>query len=220
MGPSAGIGAASPSPSSDGSQLIPPLVYLLPTTGKRFLSPAGLTWRPSPGNMVFSYYQRLSPVQRKIYDQSDRVRAVRLYRPSELHPLVGRLQTALESGRRPRVERASRELLRAVTARLGVPPVRLEVLTVRPHNHRMELHGFYAPGRGRKWPVVAVWMRTAKRQRIVAFRTFLRTLIHELCHHLDYAYLGLPDSYHTEGFYRRETSLFKQLVPGSRPSEG
>jgi hypothetical protein len=34
-------------------------------------------------------------------------------------------------------------------------------------------------------------MRTAAHKRVVAFRTFLRTLLHELCHHLDYEWLGL-----------------------------
>jgi hypothetical protein len=56
-------------------------------------------------------------------------------------------------------------------------------------------------------------MRTAKQRRVVAFRTFLRTLLHEVGHHMDYALLGLRESFHTEGFYRRESSLFHQLVP-------
>ncbi len=47
---------------------------------------------------------------------------------------------------------------------------------------------------------------------MVAFRTFVRTLLHELCHHLDYELLKLDDSFHTEGFFKRESSLFKQLV--------
>ena len=67
-------------------------------------------------------------------------------------------------------------------------------------------------GDRRTAPVVKVWMRTAQQRRVVAFRTFLRTLLHELCHHLDYVLLGLEDSFHTEGFFKRESSLFKQLV--------
>ena len=59
-------------------------------------------------------------------------------------------------------------------------------------------------------------MRTAKQRRVVAFRTYLRTLLHEVGHHFDYTLLRLPDSYHTEGFYKRESSLFKQLVPEPR----
>jgi hypothetical protein len=60
-------------------------------------------------------------------------------------------------------------------------------------------------------------MRTAQRRRVVAFRTFLRTLLHELGHHLDYSYLRLPDSFHTEGFYKRESSLMHQLLPPTKP---
>ena len=56
-------------------------------------------------------------------------------------------------------------------------------------------------------------MRTARHRRVVAFRTLLRTLLHEVGHHLDYEYLKLADSFHTEGFFRRESSLFHQLLP-------
>ena len=59
-------------------------------------------------------------------------------------------------------------------------------------------------------------MRTAKQKRVVAFRTYLRTLLHEVGHHVDYTGLRLPDSFHTEGFYKRESSLFAQLVPERR----
>jgi hypothetical protein len=55
-------------------------------------------------------------------------------------------------------------------------------------------------------------------QRVVAFKTFLRTLLHEVCHHLDYTLLKLADSYHTQGFFKRESSLFYQLVVEPRPA--
>jgi uncharacterized damage-inducible protein DinB len=55
-------------------------------------------------------------------------------------------------------------------------------------------------------------MRTARQKRVVAFRTFLRTLLHEIGHHLDYTRLRLADSFHTQGFYQRESHLFHQLV--------
>ncbi len=38
-------------------------------------------------------------------------------------------------------------------------------------------------------------------------------LLHELCHHLDYTLLQRSDSFHTDGFYQRESSLPRQLVP-------
>jgi hypothetical protein len=64
-------------------------------------------------------------------------------------------------------------------------------------------------------------MRTARHRRVVAFRTFLRTLLHEIGHHVDYELLHLADSLHTEGFFKRESSLFRQLVPeaGADPAQ-
>jgi putative tricarboxylic transport membrane protein len=55
-------------------------------------------------------------------------------------------------------------------------------------------------------------MRTAKQKRVVAFRTYLRTLLHEVGHHVDYTLLGLRDSFHTEGFYKRESTLSNALI--------
>jgi hypothetical protein len=75
------------------------------------------------------------------------------------------------------------------------------------------MHGLYEYGAGRPQPVITVWMRTAQRRQPVAFRSFMRTLLHEVVHHLDYQHLHLADSYHTEGFYKRAESLYRQLVP-------
>ena len=54
----------------------------------------------------------------------------------------------------------------------------------------------------------------AKRRQAVAFKTFLRTLVHEICHHLDYVLLRLGESFHTDGFFKRESSLVRQIVEG------
>src|SRR5687768_15226100 len=99
-----------------------------------------------------------------------------------------------------------------MTKILGVEPVDVGVLAVRPTLRSAELHGLYTRDDDRR-PRIRVWMRTVRYKRVVAFRTFLRTLLHEVCHHLDYTLLGLPDSFHTEGFFKRESSLFYQLVP-------
>jgi len=55
-------------------------------------------------------------------------------------------------------------------------------------------------------------MRTAQKEQIVKFRTFLRTLVHELAHHLDYELYKLPETFHTEGFYARESALMRELL--------
>jgi hypothetical protein len=160
--------------------------------------------------VAFSYFSRLSPRLQKVYLQSDRIAELALPRPDLLQPLVLGLRTALDAEDRRAVELAAGYLVRGLTEMLGVPGVRVEVLAVRPRSGSGELHGLYTRGSG---PArIQVWMRTAAHKRVVAFRTFLRTLVHEVGHHLDYAYLKLGDSLHTEGFFRRESSLVRQLL--------
>jgi hypothetical protein len=36
-------------------------------------------------------------------------------------------------------------------------------------------------------------------------------VLHELCHHLDYELYNLPETFHTQGFYKRESSLYAQI---------
>ena len=117
--------------------------------------------------------------------------------------------------KRRAVEVAAGHLSRGLTEMLGLPPVAVAVLAVRPSSNWGELHGLYTRDEG-KPPRIQLWMRTAHHRRVVKFRTFLRTLLHEVGHHIDYDHLKLRDSFHTEGFFRRESSLFHQLVPEER----
>src|SRR6185503_18453757 len=88
---------------------------------------------------------------------------------------------------------ASQELVAGLTDAMGLPDVRVEVLAARPHSRWGELHGLYTHERGRK-PKIQLWMRTAKMKRVVAFRSYLRTLLHEVGHHVDYTGLRLPET--------------------------
>ena len=162
--------------------------------------------------MVFSYYSRLTRKQQAIYRRSDAIGSVKLRRPRALRPLVRALARALDAEQRPSVERSARALTDAILADLGVVPVRVRVLSARPSESWGELQGLYEPGEGRRRACITVWMRTAKHKRVVAFKTFMRTLLHEIGHHLDYELLELEDSFHTEGFFRRESSLMHQLT--------
>ncbi len=164
--------------------------------------------------MPFAYYRRLTPRQKQIYRASDAVPAVKLPPGKPLLPVVVKLARALKQENRVKIKAASQELLDGLTTRLDVARVHVTVYSVRPHAHWGELHGEYVrPSRGERIQKrITVWMRTAQRKQVVAFRTFLRTLLHELCHHLDYELLKLKDSFHTEGFYKRESSLFHQLM--------
>jgi hypothetical protein len=160
----------------------------------------------------FAYYARLSRRERELYDRSDRIRRIELPRAEGLRPVVEVLRQGLARDDRKVVEAAAIRLVEGITAILGVEPVEVGVLAVRPRLRAAELHGLYTRDEARR-PRIQVWMRTVHYRRVVAFRTFLRTLLHELCHHLDYCHFKLADSFHTEGFFQRESSLFYQLVP-------
>jgi hypothetical protein len=163
--------------------------------------------------MPFAYFQRLTRRQQAIYLRSDAVTAMPLSRPEALRPLVTDLARALESGARTATESATQRLAAGLARALDLPPVRVKVLAARPHARWGELHGLYeTTPRAVEPPLITLWMRTARQKRVVAFRTFLRTLLHEVGHHVDYTRLGLGDSFHTHGFYQRESHLFHQLV--------
>jgi len=161
----------------------------------------------------FSYYSRLTARQQAIYRKSDAIDSVIIPDPAPLMSMVEQIERALSAEDRPATQATSQALLDALTVRLVVPPVDVLVLAKRPELRNGELHGLYEPVE-RGTPIrISVWMRTARRKQVVAFRTFLRTLLHEFCHHLDYECYKLHDSFHTEGFYKRESSLLKQLLP-------
>jgi hypothetical protein len=169
--------------------------------------------------MVFSYYRKLSTAQRRIYEQSDAIITVPLPDAAELQPLIPLLSSALIREDREKVEAICRKLAVGIADSLAVPPLRIKVRAVRPSASWGELHGLYEPAEGKASAVISLWMRTAKHRRVVAFKSFLRTLLHELCHHLDYELYKLPDSFHTEGFYKRESSLFHQLAEEPLPTD-
>ena len=168
--------------------------------------------------MPFAYFERLSRRQQGIYLRSDKITAVPLPGAAALRPLVVELGSALESGDRAHTESACQLLANGLGRALGLPPVRVTVLAARPHAKWGELHGLYeSTGKLGQPPTITLWMRTARQKRVVAFRTFLRTLLHEMGHHLDYTLLRLGDSLHTQGFYQRESHLFHQLVTDGGP---
>ena len=163
--------------------------------------------------MPFAYFNRLTRRQQAIYLESDGIVTMPLPQAPRVQPLVTALARALESGDRAHTESAAQRLVLGLAAALGAPPARVKVLAARPHAGWGELHGLYeTPKRGGEPPLITLWMRTARQQRVVAFRTFLRTLLHEVGHHVDYTLLRLGDSFHTQGFYQRESHLFHQLV--------
>jgi hypothetical protein len=167
-----------------------------------------------------NFRHRLTRVQQRTYDRSDTTSSIPLRASTRLRAAASAVPAVLLAGDRLRVEQVSQVVVDEIAATLGVPRARIIVSGTRPSNTRGELHGLYTPASGRGAATIKVWMITAKRGQVVASKTFLRTLLHEVCHHLDYTLLRLPDSFHTDGFYRRESSLFHQIAGSATAARG
>ena len=167
--------------------------------------------------MPFSYYDRLSPGRKRVYRKSDAIRRIEVPDVAALVPLAAAIGAPLVRGERAGTQLACQALVDAAIAQLALPPIGVRVLARRPRNDHGELHGLYEPreheeyARGER-ATITVWMRTAQKEQVVKFRTFLRTLVHELAHHLDYELYRLPETFHTEGFYARESALVHELL--------
>ena len=162
--------------------------------------------------MPFAYYSKLSAARQRVYRQSDAIETLDLPASVAAGIWIVRIRASLSGEDRIGVQAACQDLIDALVAGYRVPKIRVRVLAQRPADDTGELHGLYEPDDEGKPARISVWMRTAARRDVVAFKTFLRTLIHELCHHLDYELYKMPETFHTEGFYKRESSLVNALL--------
>jgi len=169
--------------------------------------------------LPFEFYYQLTRRQQRDYRKSDEIESLPLPQEARLRvwDRVDALEAALVAGKLKRLQAATAELSSAVTQAFDVDSVRVQVKSRRPTDRSgAEYYGLSTWEDG-KQPLIELWMRTRAQRRVVAFKTYMRTLIHELLHHLDYSYLGLGETFHTQGFFKRESSLFRQLVT-ERPS--
>ena len=169
--------------------------------------------------MPFAYYENLSAGDKRTYRRSDKILRIEWPDVAALMPLARAIEPALEAADRAKVEKACQALVDAMNAQLATPRIEVRVLERRPSNDMGELQGLYEPdevtgGAAR----ITVWMRTAAKEQVVKFRTFLRTLVHEVCHHLDYEHYKLPETFHTQGFYTRESALMRELLGEAAPT--
>ena len=121
---------------------------------------------------------------------------------------AGCIESAMKDGMTGDVQFACEEFLRLASDFYDVPACDVRVLAARPLRVRersvTELFGDYHPDT----QVIRVWQRTAVRKQVTSFGTFLSTLCHEFCHHLDFHRFGFHDSWHTRGFYERTAVLY------------
>jgi hypothetical protein len=147
-------------------------------------------------------------VNRAEFLESDRIKTLDLPVSSALPEIAQRLESAMKADKIRDVRSACTELLATASNFYGVPTCLIRVLAARPLRTRehgaFELFGDYSP----ESMLIRVWMRTAVRKEVTSFGTFLSTICHEFCHHLDFKKFGFVDSWHTRGFYERAGVLY------------
>jgi hypothetical protein len=140
--------------------------------------------------------------------ESDRTGTLALPRDESLLQIAQTIESAMTAGSAPGVKSASMEFLNICSDFYEVRNCGLRVLAARPLRVReswtSELFGDYSPDT----MLIRLWMRTAVKKEITSYGTFLSTLCHEFCHHLDFQRFGFSDSWHTRGFYERAAALY------------
>ena len=142
------------------------------------------------------------------YLKSDRITTLHLPSTSTLPAIATHLESAMKTGAAMQVRSVCADFLSTAADFYRVPACGLRVLAGRPLRVReswaTELFGDYQPDA----MLIRVWMRTAVRKEVTSFGTFLSTLCHEFCHHLDFQLFRFIDSWHTRGFYERTAELY------------
>jgi len=143
------------------------------------------------------------------YMLSDSMASLLLPPADELNALASAIEIALKEENRKEIEKHCNAIARIVAEAFEVDAPPVKVLGVRPHRTQdgvcvYEKFGDY----DFDTTLIRLWMRTAIKQKVTSYGTLLSTVCHELCHHLDVVKLGLPNTFHTRGFYNRAGLLY------------
>jgi hypothetical protein len=143
------------------------------------------------------------------YQASDQLVNIELPGDSRLAMLARAIETAMAGESQAAVRRSCADFLTAAAEFYQVSAPEVRALAARPIRVReggwaSELFGDYTPHTA----AIRIWTRTAVRKQVTSYGTFLSTLCHEFCHHLDMRKFGFRGSPHTRGFYERTAALY------------
>jgi len=146
------------------------------------------------------------------YDRSDAMRILDLLPPPEpARSQALKIKAALAAEKQKELQAACKELLETLAAAYNIAPPTIKILATRPRKVTeswvYETFGDYDP----ETTQIRLWMRTAIQKKATSYGTFLSTLCHEFCHHLDMVSLDLPETFHTRGFYERTAYLYHHI---------
>ena len=142
------------------------------------------------------------------FEASDRLISLELPDDDLLSAPAKEIEAVMQ-GSRGDIRSACADFLSAAADFYGVSTPEVAALAARPLRVReggwaTELFGDYELATAR----IRIWTRTAVRKRVTSYGTFLSTLCHEFCHHLDCRRLGFRQTPHTRGFYERGAALY------------
>jgi len=133
------------------------------------------------------------------------------YSRSDLLRSALQLKEGLASEDRKAALVASRLLLYGLSDFYEVKRPTVKILSVRPQEVSGEwvfqTYGDYDP----ETMLIRLFMKTAVQKKTSSYGTFLSTLVHEFCHHLDVVSLELPNTFHTRGFFERVALLYHHV---------
>src|ERR1035437_6961010 len=143
------------------------------------------------------------------FTESDRLTGLELPGDDRLRLSAMLIESVMKDGTRAAVQHACAEFLLVAAEFYGVPKPDVRALASRPLRVReggwaTELFGDYSSTTG----LIRIWTRTPVRKQVTSFGTFLSTLCHEFCHHLDCQRFGFRQSPHNRGFYERTAALY------------
>ena len=158
------------------------------------------------------FFYRLAPRDQKVYLRSDAIDAFDLAVGPNALSLAEVLVVALEGGSIAGTGRAAQALVTELCRLLGVR-VRADRSQRRAPAQCTRRASRHLLSRRAAHRVVDTH---GLRHDVVKPKTFLRTLMHELAHYFDYAVFRLGNSYHTRGFFKRESFLVRAVFPPVR----
>jgi hypothetical protein len=146
------------------------------------------------------------------YFRSEALRAIQLPPENPVRHHAAQLEQAMTKEDRKKIEIACNAIAGCLAESFRVATPNVRVLGVRPleelgDDYVDETYGDY----DFETAVIRLWMRTAVLEKMTSYGTLLSTLCHEICHHLDVVMLGLPNTYHTRGFYERAGILYHHV---------
>ena len=164
-----------------------------------------------------AFFYRLSPRGQRAYLKSDAIGQYNFVPNGAALARTQALLETLDSGSLAAINQSAQRMIDEVCRVMGVEPVRVEIRGVRPRDPRSELHGLFYPNA--RPPRMVVWMRTAQRHDVVRPKTFPAHAAARTGPLSGLLRLNLGDSFHTKGFFKRESFLVRALYAAPRETD-